>query len=141
MLRGSDLTDKTNQVAQQKAHQTTEGVSSPNPVNAKNAKTLKKWQSIIENFKAEDQMWSQTAAKYSATHAKALDTYPRTGGEGSISAKWHASWTESLSPIEQQFLNHHCSSSDDGKLWQLMSQATQDFQAKVSVYVRWYQIL
>jgi hypothetical protein len=119
------------------AHQATEGVSSPNPINAKNAKTLKKWQSIIENFKAEDQMWSQTAARYSATHAKALDTYPRTGGEGYISAKWRASWTESLSPIEQQFLKHHCSSSDDGKLWQLMSQATQDFQAKVSVYVRW----
>lgn len=105
--------------------------ASPNPANVKNAKTLKKWTTIIENFEAEDRVWNETAAKYSAMHAKALDTYANIGDERHITAKWHDSWLEALSPIEQQFINHHCSNDEGAEVLDLMDRAVEDLQAKV----------
>ncbi|GAB5588864.1 hypothetical protein Unana1_03764 [Umbelopsis nana] len=112
---------------------TKDGTPVSNPVNVKHARTLEKWQTIIDNFTAEDQMWSQTAAKYSAAHAKALDAYPRTDNVEHIPAVCHDSWLESLPPIEQQFVNQHCHSEDTVELLQLMSRATENLQSKIDV--------
>jgi hypothetical protein len=92
---------------------------------------LKKCSSIIENFVAEDQMWNQTATKYSVMHVKALDTYPQIEDNRQITTKWHNTWIEALSPIEQQFLNHHCNPDDDGQVLDLMDKAIEDLQTKV----------
>lgn len=113
---------------------TKDGAPVSNPVNVKHARTLEKWQTIIDNFTAEDQMWSQTAAKYSAAHAKALDAYPRTDNVEHIPAVCHDSWLESLPPIEQQFVNQHCNSEDTVELLQLMSRATENLQSKVRIW-------
>lgn len=105
--------------------------ASPNPANVKNAKTLKKWTSIIENFEAEDRAWNETAAKYSAMHAKALDTYENIEDERQITAQWHDSWLEALSPIEQQFINHHCFNDEGAEALEMMYRAVENLQAKV----------
>jgi hypothetical protein len=109
----------------------TDSAASPNPVNVKNSKILQKWSSIIKNFEAEDRMWNQTAAKHSAMHAKALDTYTKIEDDRQISVKWHNSWLEALSPIEQQFLNHHCFSDEGVQVLDLIDRSVEDLQAKV----------
>ncbi|KAH8548419.1 Mis12-Mtw1 protein family-domain-containing protein [Umbelopsis sp. PMI_123] len=111
----------------------TDSILSPNPINIQNAKTLKKWSSIIENFEAEDQTWNRTATKYSVMHVKALDTYPQIEDNRQITTKWHNTWIEALSPIEQQFLNHHCKPDDDGQVLDLMDKAIEDLQTKVDL--------
>lgn len=103
----------------------------PNPANVKNAKTLKKWTSIIENFEAEDRVWNETATKYSVMHAKAIDTYAHIEDEREITAKWHDTWLEALSPIEQQFIKHHCFNDEGAEVLDLMDRAVEDLQAKV----------
>ncbi|KAG2172635.1 hypothetical protein INT44_002650 [Umbelopsis vinacea] len=113
------------------ARRNSETGPSPNPVNVKNTKILQKWSSIIENFEAEDRVWNQTAAKYSAMHAKALDATMEDGNQ--ISAKWHTSWLEALSPIEQQFLNHHCLHDEGSQVLDLIDHAVVDLQAKVDL--------